>query len=225
MILCFFFFFLAWSLHSFLFSFPSSLIPFPFFQKTVTREFFLLATVFDENLSWYLDDNILMFTAKPNEIDKDNEDFQESNKMHCKKIAFYILLVKCFLPSLSFLFLRAHSGDWDATVTEMLISFQLEQTIFESNSISCQYGYQFKIYWQQFSVSSGRFGAVTYLFQQTRRNEVCSPCATPYECSQVTRGKLTSALEKMWLKGVYFCPQLDFFTSTMDALQWKSLLL
>lgn len=49
-------------------------------------EFFLLATVFDENLSWYLDDNILMFTLNPDKIDKDDEDFQESNKMHCKKI-------------------------------------------------------------------------------------------------------------------------------------------
>ncbi|OXB71026.1 UNVERIFIED_CONTAM: hypothetical protein H355_013979, partial [Colinus virginianus] len=51
-------------------------------QRSVTREFFLLATVFDENLSWYMDDNILMFTLDPNKIDKDDEDFQESNKMH-----------------------------------------------------------------------------------------------------------------------------------------------
>ncbi|NWQ80692.1 CERU protein, partial [Columbina picui] len=51
-------------------------------QKNVNMEFFLLATVFDENLSWYLDDNILMFTLNPNKIDKDDEDFQESNKMH-----------------------------------------------------------------------------------------------------------------------------------------------
>ncbi|XP_048361787.1 ceruloplasmin isoform X2 [Sphaerodactylus townsendi] len=52
-------------------------------QKDVDREFFLLATVFDENLSWYLDDNIQHFTAtSPNEIDKEDEDFQESNKMH-----------------------------------------------------------------------------------------------------------------------------------------------
>ncbi|OPJ75537.1 ceruloplasmin [Patagioenas fasciata monilis] len=51
-------------------------------QKNVNTEFFLLATVFDENLSWYLDDNILMFTLNPNKIDKDDEDFQESNKMH-----------------------------------------------------------------------------------------------------------------------------------------------
>ncbi|XP_054138253.1 ceruloplasmin [Melozone crissalis] len=51
-------------------------------QKNVNMEFFLLATVFDENLSWYLDENILMFTLSPDKIDKDDEDFQESNKMH-----------------------------------------------------------------------------------------------------------------------------------------------
>uniref|UniRef100_A0A8B9FCP7 Ceruloplasmin n=1 Tax=Amazona collaria TaxID=241587 RepID=A0A8B9FCP7_9PSIT len=51
-------------------------------QKDVNVEFFLLATVFDENLSWYLDDNILMFALNPSKIDKDDEDFQESNKMH-----------------------------------------------------------------------------------------------------------------------------------------------
>ncbi|XP_064577770.1 ceruloplasmin isoform X2 [Zonotrichia leucophrys gambelii] len=51
-------------------------------QKNVNMELFLLATVFDENLSWYLDENILMFTLSPDKIDKDDEDFQESNKMH-----------------------------------------------------------------------------------------------------------------------------------------------
>ncbi|NXF48334.1 CERU protein, partial [Oceanites oceanicus] len=51
-------------------------------QKNMNMEFFLLATVFDENLSWYLDDNILMFTLNPDKIAKDDEDFQESNKMH-----------------------------------------------------------------------------------------------------------------------------------------------
>ncbi|XP_068001032.1 ceruloplasmin [Melanerpes formicivorus] len=51
-------------------------------QKNVDMEFFLLATVFDENLSWYLDENILMFTLNPDKIDKEDEDFQESNKMH-----------------------------------------------------------------------------------------------------------------------------------------------
>lgn len=53
-------------------------------QKNVDKEFFLLVTVFDENLSWYLDDNIEKFLINPNDIDKEDEDFQESNKMHCK---------------------------------------------------------------------------------------------------------------------------------------------
>lgn len=51
-------------------------------QKNVDKEYFLLATVFDENLSWYLNDNILIFTKNPDGIDKEEEDFQESNKMH-----------------------------------------------------------------------------------------------------------------------------------------------
>ncbi|KAL2094395.1 hypothetical protein ACEWY4_009114 [Coilia grayii] len=49
-------------------------------QSGTSREFFLLFTVMDENLSWYLQDNIEAFgTAESN---PDNEDFQESNKMH-----------------------------------------------------------------------------------------------------------------------------------------------
>ncbi|XP_067851102.1 ceruloplasmin [Heptranchias perlo] len=51
-------------------------------QKKVDKEFYLLATVFDENLSWYLEDNIRRFTTKPKAVDKEDEDFQESNKMH-----------------------------------------------------------------------------------------------------------------------------------------------
>ncbi|XP_035269974.1 ceruloplasmin isoform X2 [Anguilla anguilla] len=51
-------------------------------QKNVKKEFHLLATVFDENLSWYLDDNIKQFTKSPKTVNKDDEDFQESNKMH-----------------------------------------------------------------------------------------------------------------------------------------------
>uniref|UniRef100_A0A8C9TB37 ferroxidase n=1 Tax=Scleropages formosus TaxID=113540 RepID=A0A8C9TB37_SCLFO len=45
-------------------------------------ELHLLATVFDENLSWYLDDNIKQFAKSPKMVNKDDEDFQESNKMH-----------------------------------------------------------------------------------------------------------------------------------------------
>ncbi|KAL4630784.1 ceruloplasmin [Arapaima gigas] len=51
-------------------------------QKNVDKELHLLATVFDENLSWYLDDNIKQFAKSPKTVNKDDEDFQESNKMH-----------------------------------------------------------------------------------------------------------------------------------------------
>ncbi|XP_016425126.1 ceruloplasmin [Sinocyclocheilus rhinocerous] len=51
-------------------------------QKNVDKEFHLLATVFDENLSWHLDDNINRSAKKPKSVNKEDEDFQESNKMH-----------------------------------------------------------------------------------------------------------------------------------------------
>ncbi|XP_019486255.1 PREDICTED: ceruloplasmin isoform X1 [Hipposideros armiger] len=51
-------------------------------QKDVDKEFYLLPTVFDENESLLLDDNIKMFTTAPDRVDKEDEDFQESNKMH-----------------------------------------------------------------------------------------------------------------------------------------------
>uniref|UniRef100_UPI003AAA7087 ceruloplasmin n=1 Tax=Centroberyx gerrardi TaxID=166262 RepID=UPI003AAA7087 len=51
-------------------------------QKNYDKEFNLLATVFDENLSWYLDDNIRTFTRAPNTVNKEDEGFMESNKMH-----------------------------------------------------------------------------------------------------------------------------------------------
>lgn len=41
-------------------------------------------SVVDENFSWYLDDNIKTYCSKPEKVDKDNEDFQESNRMYCK---------------------------------------------------------------------------------------------------------------------------------------------
>ncbi|KAM3834220.1 ceruloplasmin [Vipera latastei] len=58
------------------------IMPAPWKPDNVDREFFLLATVFDENQSWYLDDNINKFIEHPEEVDKEDEDFQESNKMH-----------------------------------------------------------------------------------------------------------------------------------------------
>ena len=48
----------------------------------VDREIVTLFTVFDENSSLYLDDNIQMFTGHPNTVNPDNDDFIESNLMH-----------------------------------------------------------------------------------------------------------------------------------------------
>lgn len=38
--------------------------------------------VFDENESWYLDENIETYSVNPHLVDKENEEFLESNKMH-----------------------------------------------------------------------------------------------------------------------------------------------
>ncbi|CAL8396368.1 unnamed protein product [Boreogadus saida] len=51
-------------------------------QKNYNKEFHLMATVFDENLSWYLDHNIRTYTTSPNTVNKEDEGFVESNRMH-----------------------------------------------------------------------------------------------------------------------------------------------
>ncbi|KAF6715503.1 Ceruloplasmin [Oryzias melastigma] len=51
-------------------------------QKHYNKEFHLMATVFDENLSWYLDENIQTFTTSPKTVKKEDDGFMESNKMH-----------------------------------------------------------------------------------------------------------------------------------------------
>lgn len=53
-------------------------------------------SIVDENLSWYLDDNINNYCTMPSTVDKDDEDFQESNKMHCAYFLFG------FLPTMQF---------------------------------------------------------------------------------------------------------------------------
>lgn len=52
-------------------------------KRNYAKEFHLLATVFDENLSWYLDDNIRTYTTAPATVNKEDEAFMESNRMHC----------------------------------------------------------------------------------------------------------------------------------------------
>ncbi|XP_035290869.1 ferroxidase HEPHL1-like isoform X1 [Anguilla anguilla] len=51
-------------------------------RRDVDQDFVLLFTVIEENLSWYLEENIQTFCSDPKGVDPDDEDFQESNKMH-----------------------------------------------------------------------------------------------------------------------------------------------
>ncbi|XP_025229015.1 hephaestin isoform X3 [Theropithecus gelada] len=51
-------------------------------RRDVDHDFFLLFSVVDENLSWHLDENIATYCSDPASVDKENETFQESNKMH-----------------------------------------------------------------------------------------------------------------------------------------------
>ncbi|XP_075426526.1 ceruloplasmin-like [Ascaphus truei] len=51
-------------------------------ERGVDKNFFLMATVFDENKSWYLDENIEIFTKSPQNVSKEDDDFTESNMMH-----------------------------------------------------------------------------------------------------------------------------------------------
>ncbi|XP_047462058.1 ferroxidase HEPHL1 [Mugil cephalus] len=52
-------------------------------QKDVDKEFFLLFSVMDENMSWYLDDSAVRVGHTIADYDEDDEEqFAESNKMH-----------------------------------------------------------------------------------------------------------------------------------------------
>jgi manganese oxidase len=50
--------------------------------KGVDREFVTLFTVFDENVSPYLEHNIEEFTGDPEGVNTEDEGFVESNLMH-----------------------------------------------------------------------------------------------------------------------------------------------
>ncbi|XP_046540857.1 ceruloplasmin-like [Equus quagga] len=51
-------------------------------QKGIDKEFYLLATIFDENESFLLDKNIRAFTTEPENVDKEDPGFQNSNMMY-----------------------------------------------------------------------------------------------------------------------------------------------
>lgn len=53
-------------------------------DKTADYLYALMFTVSDENLSWYLDDNIKTYCSAAAKVSKSDEGFVESNKMHCE---------------------------------------------------------------------------------------------------------------------------------------------
>ncbi|XP_033645179.1 hephaestin-like protein isoform X2 [Asterias rubens] len=50
-------------------------------QTQVDKEYFLLFSTFDENLSWLIDENIQNYSADPGSVDKSDELFTASNQM------------------------------------------------------------------------------------------------------------------------------------------------
>lgn len=53
-------------------------------RNDVEKEFALLFMVFDENESWYLEENINTYLGKKT-VDKNEQSFLESNQMHGKQ--------------------------------------------------------------------------------------------------------------------------------------------
>lgn len=51
-------------------------------RQDVDNSFFLLFSVVDENLSWHINENIATYCSDPASVDKEDEAFQESNRMH-----------------------------------------------------------------------------------------------------------------------------------------------
>lgn len=54
----------------------------------VDKEFALFFFIFDENMSWYLEENIQKYYNSSHPL-IGNKDFEESNKMHCKTLPLY----------------------------------------------------------------------------------------------------------------------------------------
>ncbi len=58
-------------------------------RKDVDKEIVILASVFDENKSWYLDDNLRQNKINATTFNKEDEDFKESNLLHGLNGLFY----------------------------------------------------------------------------------------------------------------------------------------
>lgn len=72
------------------------------FNPTKKPEFSLLFLVFDENESWYLDDNIKTYSDHPEKVNKEDEEFIESNKMHGTVCYSILKPMSSFIPFASF---------------------------------------------------------------------------------------------------------------------------
>ncbi len=58
-------------------------------RADVDQELVLMFSVVDENISWYLKENIQAFCSDPYGVDPAREDFEESNMMHGTYLTIY----------------------------------------------------------------------------------------------------------------------------------------
>lgn len=79
-------------------------------ERNIDQEFVVMFSVVDENLSWYLEDNIKAYCSEPEKVDRDDEEFQESNRMYCKLAA--LMLTSFPLLHLCLLSLFYHMNAW-----------------------------------------------------------------------------------------------------------------
>lgn len=88
-------------------------------NPTKKLEFSLLFLVFDENESWYLDDNIKAYSAHPEKVNKEDDEFIESNKMHGR--GHYS---KTRVPPFTLGFLQLELG-WDYSFVTFRVNYFL----------------------------------------------------------------------------------------------------
>ena len=74
----------------------------------MNREFFVLFSIFDENLSWYIDASIKEFAPHKMRIDKNDEAFKHGNLIHGKCLYYATLVVSLcrFSPYSKYSFFR-----------------------------------------------------------------------------------------------------------------------
>lgn len=65
-------------------------------RTDVDKDFLLLFSIVNENLSWYIHENIQMFCLEPAGVDPSDPDFQLSNQMSGKRFFIYVSLGQFF---------------------------------------------------------------------------------------------------------------------------------